>query len=716
MTHLHRIFLVITILLTLISSSCSAFSEDEPSRLLDDLLVVGYWNQKQNERLPVTYNHFLQGGYFIMPSARMGEEGEVSSGYSRTPPYNNYNIRCQLLDRLECSLNYRVFTGVPDPVFGHLGFGDFSDKGLNVKFSLFSAEDSKYQLPGVAIGFDDFIGTQAFNAHYIVMTQVILKYNLEASLGYGRHRIRGFFGGISWMPFRNFQNPYAEELSLTLEYDAIPYKDCKIERHPAGRIKKSPWNFGLKYRIWNSIDLSLSYIRGNAWALSASTYYNFGDTKGVVPKILDPLPYKAPINNQEIGCFRPEDALIRDLFYAFRKQGFELMQAWLTNDGPEQILRIYVINQAYREELFIRNRLNALLAGLVPVNIDRVIVVIAAMEVPIQEYRYNMKYVRNFQCWEMGAYELNILTPIHEVTYPNPYQSKMLFKKENKLWNAVLLPKTHFLFGSSRGKFKYALGLSLCFNGFILNDVFYSVSFGYFIFSNLYDVNDVDRLNPSQLINVRTDIVNYYKQKSITLDEAYMQKVVNMGDGCYARCGFGLFEPEYGGAVGEWLYYPVNSWWAVGIEGAVLKKRTPDSFGFTNQVRKLRHFHPTYVNFFGSQYFLNLYYDWKTISLRFKASAGKFLASDYGVRYEISRSFPSGFNIGFWYTQTNAHDYINGQRYQDKGFYVSLPLDIFYTKSSRVRWGYGMSAWLRDIGARAYTGPNLYHIINENRQ
>ena len=133
-------------------------------------------------------------------------------------------------------------------------------------------------------------------------------------------------------------------------------------------------------------------------------------------------------------------------------------------------------------------------------------------------------------------------------------------------------------------------------------------------------------------------------------------------------------------------------------------------------MRKLRNFHPTYVNFFGSQYFLNLYYDWKTISLGFKVSAGKFLANDYGVRYEISRSFPSGFNIGFWYTHTNAHDYLNCQRYQDKGFYVSLPLDILYTKSTRVRWGYGMSAWLRDVGAKAYTGPNLYDIINDNRQ
>ena len=689
---------------------------NEQSNLMQDLLVVDYWNQKLVERQPVTYNHFLQGGYITMPSARMGEEGEVAVGYSWVPPYTNYNLRLQLLDRLECSLNYRIFNGVSDPVLGSFGFGDFSDKGANVKFSLFSAEDSKYELPGLAIGFDDFMGTKAFNSQYIVLTQVFLNHNLEVSLGCGRHRIKGLFGGISWMPFRKSCNAYLEGLSLTLEYDATPYKDSEIEMHPHGRVKRSPWNFGVKYRLWDNVDLTLSRIRGDALAFSASLFYNFGSTKGIIPKIEDALPYKAPVNRQELGCLRPEDALVQDLVYAFRNQGFELMQAWLSNDGDEKVLRIYIINSAYREEFFLRNRLNALLAALIPNNIDQVIVVIAAPETPLQEYHYDMENVRAYVAQSIGKYELNILTPLCEVSHPNLYQSKLLFKKENDLWNIALYPKNSFLFGSARGKFKYAVGVSLALNGFLLNDIFYSVSFGYFVFSNLYDIADVDRLNPSQIVNVRTDVINYFKQKIITLDEAYAQKVVNLGSGCYARCGLGLFEVEYGGVVGEWMYYPVNSRWAIGLEGAVLKKRTPNSYGFTNKARKLCLFHPTYVYFLGSQYFVSLYYDWKDIFVSFKVSAGKFLADDYGARYEICRYFASGFRVGLWYTHTNAHDYINGQRYQDKGFYVALPLDIFYTRSSRIYWGYGMSAWLRDVGVRAFTGPDLYTIINENRQ
>jgi hypothetical protein len=147
-----------------------------------------------------------------------------------------------------------------------------------------------------------------------------------------------------------------------------------------------------------------------------------------------------------------------------------------------------------------------------------------------------------------------------------------------------------------------------------------------------------------------------------------------------------------------------------------VKKRTVKGIGFTNKIRKLDGFTPTFRSFLGKQYFLNFYYDWKEANFDFKISLGKFLANDYGVRYEVSRYYPSGLRLSFWYTWTNGRDKINGQTYYDKGVAISMPLDIFYTYSSRTRWGYGMSAWLRDVGVKAYTGRDLYEMINEQRQ
>jgi hypothetical protein len=693
----------------------SSFEEGE-SNLLKDLLIVNYWNQRLNERFPVMYDHLLLGGYFSMPSARMGQAGEVGIGYGYIPPYINYNLRFQLVDFLEISGNYRIFKGVADPILTEHGFGDFSDKGANLKLSLFSAEDSHYRLPGLAIGLEDFIGTKAFQAYYIVLTQVFLNQNLEISLGYGANRIKGWFGGMSWMPFRHTSWDYLKGLAFVLEYDAIPYQDETVEKHPHGRIKQTPLQLGIKYRAWDFLDFSLAYIRGEKLAFTVSTFYNFGTTKGLIPKIDDNLPYQAPVNFQCLGELRPPDVMLQEFIYAFRDQGFELSEAWLCDDEGKKVLRLRITNMLYSEERLVRIRLNALLSALAPDDVDAIIVVLDVITLPIQELYYETAYLRLFRNQEIGRYELDMLTPWREVTHPNIYTSKLLFKRDLEWWNLELLPKTHTLFGSASGKFKYALGVSLNINGFLFNNTFYSISLGYYFIEDLKKVHDVDRLNPSQIINVRTDIINYYKQRSVTVDEAYLERVWNWGKGWYTRISIGLFEPEYGGVSTEWLYYPVNSDWAIGMDFAVLKKRTYEGVGFTSLVRKLHGFQPHYVKFIGTQYFLNFYYDWRCTNLEFQVNIGKFLANDHGIRTQVSRYFPSGLRIGFWYTYTNAHDVINNQIYHDKGVFFSVPLDIFYTRTSRSRWGYGMSAWLRDVGVTACTGAHLYDLINQERQ
>lgn len=695
--------------------SQSLSCEDPQSNLLEDLLIVDYWNQRLNERFPVTYNHLLQGGYFSMPSARMGQEGEIGVGYGYVPPYILYNARFQLIDFLEISGNYRIFKGVADPVLTDLGFGDFSDKGVNVKLSLFNAEVSHYRLPGLAIGLEDFIGTRAFKAYYIVMTKVFLNQNLEISVGFGANRIHKWFGGLNWMPFRKTRWEYLKNISFVLEYDAIPYQDISIEKHPDGHIKKTAWQIGLKYQLLDHFDLSLAYIRGDKFAFTVSTFYNFGYTKGLMPKIDDALPYNAPVNFEPLSDLRPPDALLQELIYAFRCQGFDISEAWLTDDHGRIVLRLKITNLIYRDEHILRTRLNALLSSLTPDNVDDIIITLDVITIPIQELHYETVFLRLFRDGEISRYELDLLTQLREATYPNIYNSKLLFKKDLEWWNVELLPKTNTLFGSASGKFKYALGLSLNINGFLDNTIFYSISLGYYFLHYLKKVRDVDRLNPSQIINVRTDIISYYKQRSITIDEAYLEKVWNWGRGWYTRISLGIFEPEYGGVSTEWLYYPVHSDWAVGMEFSLLKKRTPRGVDFTSYARKLDGFRPYYVKFIGSQYFLNIYYNWRCTNLDFKVSIGKFLANDFGARTEVSRYFPSGLRLGFWYTYTNANDIINNQVYHDKGVFFSVPLDIFYTKTSRSRWGYGMSAWLRDVGVSASTGGNLYELINQER-
>lgn len=686
--------------------------------LMNDLMVVDYWNQQICDRMPVTYNHLLYSGYLNMPSARMSQEGLLGAGISYVPPYHNYNLYCQLTPFLEISGNYRVFRGVDDPILTPLGFGDMSDKGANVKLAIFRPEDSDYKLPGLAVGMEDFMGTRNFKAKYLVLTKVFLHEDLELSLGFGSQRIRGLFGGALWMPFRRSSCRWLQPLSLVAEYDATPYKSEKVEKHPKGRSQKSKINFGMKYRLFDAFDFSLSYVRGEKLAASLATFYDFGHTKGFIPKIDDSLPYVSPIIREPLGPLRSQSGLVNDLAFAFEDQGIDLLKVEMGfNDCNNKILRLRIYNDCYENELLLRERLNCLLSGLIPQDIEEVIVVIDAEGFPIQEYHFIMDYVRAYGDGEIGSYELSTLTPLEEVHFHERFFYAVLFDKTRETMNWFILPKTHTFFGSSKGKFKYSLGISFGIDGFLPTDIYYSIALGYNALSNLYDLSDTDRLNPSQIINVRTDIVRYYQQKGITLDEAILQKCWNMGHAFYARLAGGYFEEAYAGLACEALYYPLYSPVAVGIEGAIIKKRSYKGFGFTDKVRKLDGFVPTWKNFrVGSQYFLNFYYDLCEANLELKLKIGKFLAGDYGIRTEVSRYFESGLKVSFWYTYTNGHDKINGQNYQDKGVALSLPLDLFYTESSRKRWTYGMSAWLRDVGVIAETGQQLFDLIDEQRQ
>ncbi len=685
--------------------------------LFDDLLIVDYWNRRINDRMPIFFNHLLQGGYLNMPSARMGQEGEIGAGFSYVPPYHTYNLRFQVLDRLEISGNYRVFRGIRDPILSPYGFGDLSDKGANVKFAILKPEDSDYSLPGLAFGLEDFMGTSAFKARYFVFTQVFLPQNLEISLGWGWHRIRGLFGGVHWIPFRQHCSPLLKNFALVAEYDAIPYHDHRIEKHPHGRDKKSSFNFGIKYRLWDIFDFSVGQVRGSKLAFSASANYNFGTTKGFFPKINNPIPYQAPQNIEPLGDRRPEMAMIQDLIYPFDEQGFDLIKMSISPDCYGQTtLRIHVENRVYRTQCEVRTRLNHLLSHLSPTNIDHIIVVIEAEGLPLQEYHFAVRFLHDFAAKEIATPELNVLSPLCDVSFSSPACSRVIFEKPRDLFNIELFPKMHTFFGSSSGKFKYLYGLNIAFDGYLLGDVYYTVLLGYAFASNLGDIKDMDRLNPSQLINVRTDVIRYYQQKGITLDQAYLQKNWNMGRGWFSRVSTGLFEEAYGGIASEVLFYPVCSPFAIGIEGAVLKKRSYHGVGFTNKIRKLKGFVPTYKRFLGKQYFANLHYDCKPLNMDFHVKWGKFLANDWGTRFEVTRYFDSGLQVSFWYTRTSAKDYINGSRYQDRGVAVSMPLDILYTHSDRKRWGYGLSAWLRDIGVFAFTGDSLFRTIRESRQ
>lgn len=694
----------------------SIFDERETCPdLMRDLSIVRQFEEETHRKLPVHYGFFGHVGYFAMPSARMGEVGTFTAGYSSVPPYSNYFLGFQLFERLEFSGAYRVFKGVEDQALSKFGFGDFSDKGVNFKLGLVLPEDFDYLLPGLSVGWIDFLGSSRFDAIYAVLTQVIPKYGLEVSLGYGWRCYKGFFGGISWMPWWKSCDIVLKNFCFAAEYDAHDYKH---DAHPFSRDQKCAINVGMKYLLGKYGNLFISTTRGKKVAMGFALNFDLGTNCGLLPKIDDPLPYQSPMNWQEICVIRTKENVASDFGYALEEQGFCLMQSFIEccQRTGGRTLRMEVINHQWRYERIVHQRLLHLLAFLTPGNIDCVIVVVRTEGMPVQEYRFRREDLRIFASGCMCQTEMDTLSPIREVTRQRKC-SEVIFNRSEKLCHFELLPRLRSFFGSARGKLKIGGDVVASIDGYFMDFLYHRTLLRYSVFSQMEVIGDRDLLNPSQLINVNSDRIRYYQTARLFLEEAFIQRNWSMGCGFYGKVGAGFFNVAYAGATAEALYYPLNSCWAVGLDASILKKRTYDGLGLMRTIRKFDGVNATFIPYdYLTQYFLDFYYEFKPAEVEIKVSIGQFLAKDFGVRTEASRYFKNGVKVGIWYTVTNGNDHVNGSVYYDKGIMVSVPFDLFFKCSTKTHWNYSMAAWLRDVGYRTWTGKSLYHLINTERQ
>ncbi len=699
--------ILVLFLLTWVSTLCAV---DDSSCLFSDLALVEEIDQKIGDELPFFYNASMIGGYFNMPSARMPPTGYGGFGAARVHPYNVYGVSFQYFDRIELSLNYRVFTGITEHNFGHLGFGDDAERIGNCKLAINLPTDGLEYFPNFAIGAEDFIGTKRFNSEYIVATQRWVPYNVEATLGWGRKRIKGFFGGLAWTPFRQTSLPVLKNISLLAEYDAIDYKN-HIHEHPRGRRVGSRVNAGVTYVLGDTLQLSVSSLRGRKIAAMGSLRYPFGSSEGFIQKTHEPLLYRSPVDTEPLGVVRLDRDFVHELGFTLGQQGLDLYQVYLSSDGH---LWIKIVNNMYRDEVIVRERLERILAAITPSNIKQVTVAIEADGVLCQGYTFKTADLYRYRLGEITPYEMATLSPMTN-PHSSPSKSELLYRRKKEVWLFTFRPRVQTFFGSTTGKIKYNLSLIATPEGYLFDDIFYEGQVSYNIKSSMQHIGHFDRLNPSELPNVRTDSVKYFQTNTFHLEMAYLQKSWNLGKGWYFRLAAGYFEPAYGGGSTELLYYPAQSNWAIGVEEATVWKRRYHGLGFTTKIRRYHKIKSKFEHFIGQQYFLDLYYTLKPWDVDLKVMIGQFLAKDVGARFEMSRWFPSGLRVSLWYTLTNGRDHVNHTVYHDKGFAFSLPIDFFLRQSSRTYIGYAMSAWLRDVGAISDTGRNLYPTIRLER-
>ncbi|NQV80129.1 MAG: YjbH domain-containing protein, partial [Alphaproteobacteria bacterium] len=257
-------------------------------------------------------------GLFQTRNARFARDGNFEVGFSKIYPYERYLLTLQALPWLEATFRYtsvtnRNFAGGQGTDFRT----SFKDRGFDLKFQLL--EEGRFR-PAVALGLQDGLGTGVFSGEYLVASKRYHDFDFSLGLGWGYNAgsstIKNPLGSLSnafksrgsgaqqggTVLVANYLSGPTVGLTAGIEY-TTPIKGLvlKVEYDPNNYaieplanplVGSSHYNFGILYRPFPWIDLSLARERGEEYMVRIGLRANFNDPG--IPKFDPPAPIVKP--------------------------------------------------------------------------------------------------------------------------------------------------------------------------------------------------------------------------------------------------------------------------------------------------------------------------------------------------------------------------------------------------------------------------------------
>ena len=170
----------------------------------------------------------------------------------------------------------------------------------------------------------------------------------------------------------------------------------------------------------------------------------------------------------------------------------------------------------------------------------------------------------------------------------------------------------------------------------------------------------------------------------------------------FVRLDAGLMEEMFAGVGGEILYRPFSKKSYIGASLHRVRQR-----GYEQRF-SLRDYETTTGHM---THYLELPY-----GINSKISVGKYLAGDKGVTLDLSRRFKSGFTLGVFATKTNLSAEEFGEGSFNKGFYISVPTQMFYGNFRSGNISFGLQPLTKDGGAMLIQHNALYSILGDSNK
>ena len=689
--------------------------------------------------VPALTNDFGGVGLLQTPTARFSRDGQFTAGFNHVSPYTRYFVTMQAMPWLETTLRYtsvsnRLYSANPD----FSGDQSYKDRGFDIKFKLF---DEGRIRPAIAIGARDFIGTGLFSSEYIVANKNFGPIDASLGVAWGnlgtRGHIRnplavifssfenrapvtagggtfnnvyfrgprvGFFGGVQYAtPIRG--------LTLKVEYDSNSYQQEALDN---AQPVKTAINAGLDYRILPWLNATASLERGNRFGLTLTATTNLHRAT-VPPKFDPPAPPIAadaqpipgnggqPLDDKllvpgVVGAaaqprggaltIAPTDTLIpaagpleKRLVKALAIQGTALYAANFKGDTAE----LFVAQTRYANVATGVGRVARAAFSVLPAEFEYVNIVLVengvetlAIKVP-RAGLIEAVHDRRGPAVDKLLQDVEISNPplsLENATFKGPVNAvypQFLYSLRPGLKTTLGRPEQFILYQAY-----------VAVNGGVLLNRGWSTT-GQF---TLNISNNFDKLrigSDSSLPRVRSNIAEYLRQGTTAISHLQTDYSFNIAPSLYGHVYAGYLEEMFAGVGGELLYRPATQNWAIGADLSYVGQRNFNQLFGLQDYRVLTGHIGGYLTF---------------PKPRIDASVrvGRYLAKDFGVTFDVSRTFESGVRIGAFATFTDVSAEEFGEGRFDKGVYLILPLDLLYNKHTRASIGVAYRPLIRDGG------------------
>ncbi len=654
-------------------------------------------------------------GILETPNARMMQEASLRFNFSSSFPNEFTSLTASPFNWMEATYRYTEIKNVKYGPAAYSGNQSLKDKGFDVK-ALIRRESSFG--PALAIGLRDIAGSGDFSSEYFVATKRFGHLDLSLGLGWG---VLGTDNNFT-SPLESIHDGFKQrnetsELGGTftvknwfsgdtalfggLEYD-LPKRGLRLKMeydtsNPDFRRKvekvHSRINVGLDYSLSNSLDLSAAFERGSQFRLSFRLKGNF--LKDTIPK---PKPKAvARLNKAQKQNIKQDNQIFyTSLNLNLREENILVQAATLKDDEVD----VAIASSRFPSLTRPVGRTARLAAALAPDDVKKINVYAMNGDFEVAKFSIGKEYFEQADNNKLSSAELlslsEIESPNSDALYTRAiFQPKVNFPEFS--WN--MSPALNHQIGGPEGFYLGELLWKIDTTLKLRRNLLVYTSFAF----NIYDTFD-DLNNPSQstIPKVRSDVQEYLTEGKNSIENMQIQYFDQPFKDVFTRLDFGILEPMFGGFGGEALYRPFDKKYGIGFSMHKVKQRAYNQmFSFKDYSTVTGH--------------LALYYDWP-YSVRSNILLGKYLAGDKGVTLDLSRRFKSGFTLGVFASKTTLSAEEFGEGSFDKGFYISVPVNLFYSDFRTGAISFGLHPLTKDGAATLIQRNSLIGIVGDQNK